>query len=103
MGNILKISCKELYKTGMYINSQVLELNQVLEHMKKINSDIKAAWDGTDYDEFYNNFNDYLTSIKALEYSLINQTSVIKSVSSKHGRIDKALYDELTRRVKDER
>lgn len=103
MANILKIKCKELYQSGMYINSQVLELNKILEHMKKINSDIKAAWDGNDYDEFYNNFNEYLTSINELEYSLINQTSVIKSVSSKHGRIDKALYDELTRRVKNER
>lgn len=103
MGNTLKVNCKELYKTGAYITLQVKELDEIVTHMKNINEEIKNAWDGNDYDAFYQNFNEYLSDIKNLECSLIDQSAIIKSVAVKHGRIDKNLYDDLKRGIIDER
>lgn len=103
MGNILKINCRELYKSGIYINAQVSVLDKIVEDMKVINSNIKNAWNGNDYDNFCSNFDQYLASIKPLEMSLIDKASLLKSIAVKHGSIDKNLYDNLNRGIKDER
>jgi uncharacterized protein YukE len=93
MGNIIKINCRELYKDGMYIASQVDKLKEVVEEMRSINEDIKDSWDGSDYHAFYNKFNEYLDSFSSIEAVLTEQSDNMKKVAKRHGNVDNSLLD----------
>lgn len=102
MGNVFKINCYKLYETGMYLNSYGLKLKDVIDDMKKVNAEIRAVWDGTDYDSFYKNFNEYLSSIENLQKSILEKAEIFKSIAVKHGKVDKNLSDNFYRSMRDE-
>lgn len=95
MAKILKINCRELYKIGMYFGAQSKKLENIVNSMKNINSDIKSAWDGIDYNTFYENYNNFLSSIKTIENSLLEKSDLLKNVALKHNIVDNDLIDNL--------
>lgn len=97
MSRILRFNCKELYKSGVYLNAQACILDKLINEMKSITDNMKNVWSGIDYEKFRSNFSEYLSSIEKLEISLIDKASLIKSVAVKHGNIDKDLYNNLNR------
>ncbi len=103
MGNIFKINCRELYSMGMYFNTQANELEKIITNIKKINEDIKSSWDGNDYDAFFENYNLFLTSIKDIEKSIIDEANLFKEIAIKHNRVDKEILNNLNWRNNNEK
>ena len=95
MGDSIKINCYELYKNGIYLNTQISKLREIVEEMKIINNDMKDAWNGIEYDKFYQSFDEHLYLFDKIDDNIINNANIIKEVAKKHGNIDNNLKNGL--------
>lgn len=102
MGNIFRINCYKLYETGMHLDSYGSELKDVIDDMKKVNNEISDTWNGTDYDSFCKNFDEYLSSIENLQKSILEKAALFKSIATKHGKVDKNMSYNFYRSMRDE-
>ena len=93
MGNSININCYELYKNGIYLNTQVSRLKEIVEEMRIINNDMKDSWNGIEYDKFYQSFANFLDRYDEIENNIMDNAAVMKEVAKKHGTIETDLKE----------
>lgn len=97
MGNVIRINCKRVYDTSLFYLTKKDELNDIVKQMEKISANIKAAWNGVDYDNFLLNYSDQINRIKNVISFVDYESEILRLSSNTHSSLDNNFINKIKR------
>ena len=97
MGNIIKINCKKVFNTAVFLDNKKNELESIIADMNSVKNDIKNAWTGIDSENFLINYSNHINSIKNVTSFISYYSDVLKKSSTTHNSIDNDFKEQLKR------
>jgi uncharacterized protein YukE len=94
----MKINPREVYKKSIKFNEIKDEFDDLLEKMNTECNNMESFWSGIDYDNFKEGYTTYLENLKSISTFLETKAGIMRISALKHGRIDNALNESVTRR-----
>ncbi len=99
----MKINPREVYKKSVKFSEIKDELDELIENMNNECTLMESFWSGVDYDNFKEGYTTYLENLKSISTFLETKAGIMRVSALKHGKIDNALNESVTRRdVEDE-
>ena len=97
----LKVKYDHLQDTGTFFISKSDEIDDLMEEMKSLSQELKSYWDGTDYEQFMNRYNQRIKEATATSIELNALGNALNKVSALYQGIDTDFGNKVQRMRKD--
>jgi WXG100 family type VII secretion target len=92
----LRINTELVEELASRIGGQHVVIEDALNNLRAVNSELAGAWDGPSQDTFEGTYGDWITQLESYSETLTNVQSYLRSVAENFRQLDEAAQQAAT-------